>query len=200
LEKKIMFLNFNTTHGLHITATPSPALPPLTTATKGEISDVVAEYKTHIGSGCYCPLEGARAALEDCAYLADSGLDDFFQDAIEDVHAFLVEHERGGGAKATYRIESDACNNKGGVMAAGFSSVADAIADANSWGRACIALTENFDGHCWSVVNKLTGEAVCYLADLHTIAEKYKIEPGEAFYVGAMRVDSYSAEEIAELA
>jgi hypothetical protein len=104
-----------------------------------------------------------------------------------------------GNVTTTYRIESESCDNDGGVMQAGFESVADAIMEADTWGNINIALTQNFDGNCWAVVNEQTSEAICYLADLDYIAEKYKIEPGEAFYIGPQRVDTYSAEEIAKL-
>jgi hypothetical protein len=81
-----MFLTYSKANGLSISRGHSMC------AIFGNVGDVVAAYKNGQEDDVYCWLKGAKAALEDGDFLAAAGLDDSFQDAIENVHAFLVEN------------------------------------------------------------------------------------------------------------
>jgi len=97
---------------------------------------------------------------------------------------------------ATFRIE----NSLGEVLATGFKTIAEAIAESESWGDIpMIPMTEDFDGMADAVIDESTGETLLFLTSREPVCRMFGIEPGEGFTSGLMVVGTYSADEISAL-
>ena len=78
-----MFINFTPERGLEIRPYRHPK------CVAGDITDLVIDLRFR-DIAVSCPLDGAKEALEDGRLWKD---DD--QEAIEEAHAAILEHERG---------------------------------------------------------------------------------------------------------
>jgi len=82
----------------------------------------------------------------------------------------------------------------------GFKTVAEAVAEAASWGDdEPLAITENFDGSGDNVINETTGEIVCCLVNKAYVCDKFDLQPGESFMAHLMNIGTYSQDELNNL-